>query len=217
MSITFPRDLIEPFRVRSCTFEPMEIEARNAARGGQIQIVSLGPTVWSIKYESVPLLEADAAAWEAWLSSLRGGLRTFKAWHPLRRYARAYPAGYGGLTRHGGGSFDGTATRSTIGAGLDTVLLTGLPSTFAVKVGDMVSWAHSATNQALHRVVEDATASAGQVTLAVEPLIRPSPTGTVASLEKAWCHAVLDRTAGGIRWSPATRTAVLTLQATQTL
>lgn len=218
MSITFPRDLIEPFKVRSCDFDLMTVDARNAARGGQIQVVNLGPSVWSMKYETVPLLEAQAAEWEAWLASLRGGIKLFKAWHPLRRYARSYPNGYGGLTRAAGGTFDGTCTRSTIGGGLDTVLLTGLPNGFILLPGDFVSWAHTASVQALHCVTEAVTANGlGQATVSVEPLIRSSPTGTTAYLDRPWCHAVIDPKSAGVRWSPGSRVAVASFQAVQTL
>jgi hypothetical protein len=210
MSITYPRDMIEPLRIRSCTFEPLEIQARNPARGGQVQVVELGPTVWSMKYETTPMNETMGAAWEAWFSSLRGGRRLFKAWHPYRRYGLAYPSG-------GPLAFSGDCTLAAIGVGLDTVTLSGLPAGYVLSPGDLMSWQHAANSQALHRVVEGATASAGGgATVTVEPTVRPSPGSTAVALVKAWCHAVVDPSSIEVRWSVG-RHATVRFAAVQTL
>lgn len=217
MALTFPRDLIEPFRVRGCEFDLRHIQARNSARGGLIGVVGLGPSVWTMRYETVPMLEADAAEWEAWLSSLRGGLRLFRAWHPLRRYGRFYPTGYGGLTRYGGGSFDGTCTLSTV-TNSTVVTLTGLPVGYTFRAGDMLSWEHSTGKNALHRVMLTTTANGvGLAQPTVEPEIRPAPSGTTVALEKAWCHAVINQGSETVKWSPGQRTATVSFAATQTL
>lgn len=218
MTITYPRDLIEPFGVRAVTFEPLHLQARGAARGGRAQVIGLGPSIWAMRYETVPLAEAQVAEWEAWLSTLRGGLRTFKAWHPMRRHLREYPAGYGGLTRYGGGAFDGTCTLSSISVALDAVILSGLPVGLKIRNGDLVSWNHSSTSQALHRCVEPVDASAlGQATIQIEPLARPGSTGTAATLIRPWCHAVIDPASEDVRWSPSQRTATVSFSAMQTL
>lgn len=218
MTITYPRDLIEPLRIRSCTFEPVYLQARGGARGGVAQVIELGPTVWTMRYETVTLAEADVSEWEAWLSTLRGGLRTFRAWHPFRRYLREYPAGYGGLTRYGGGAFDGTCTLASVASGRDAVVLSGLPVGLKIRAGDLVSWDHSATSQALHRCVEAVDASAtGQATVSIEPLARPSPAGSSATLLRPWCTAVIDPGSEDVRWNAAQRTASVTFSAVQTL
>lgn len=217
MTISFPRDLIEPFGVRSCVFEPREMQARSGTRGGLLQVVSLGPTVWQMRYELVVQTEDQAAEWEAWLLSMRGGLKLFKAWHPLRRYARNYPSGYGALTRHGGGAFDGTATLTAVGGSLDTLTLSTLPSTFQFKVGDMVSFPYTSTSQSLHQVVEAATASGGVATIAVEPTVRAGvTTGVTATVDKPWCHAVLDPGAK-VEWEGPGRRGRVSISAVQTL
>lgn len=210
MTITYPRDLIEPFLpAPGCLFEPREIQARNPARGGQVQVVGLGPTIWTMKYQTVLLSESEAAAWESWLSSLRGGRRLFKAWHPMRRYGLAYPGGPAG--------FDGECTRTAIGGSLDTVTLSGLPVGYVLSVGDLMSWEHATNSQALHRVTEGATANgSGVATVTVEPEIRPSPGSSDVSLHKAWCHAVLDAGTDDVRWVPGRRASV-SFSATQTL
>ncbi len=211
MTITYPRDLIEPTQwAPGCLFETLDIQARNPSRGGAVQVVGLGPTVWTMKYQTVVLPESVAAAWEAWLSSMRGGKRLFKAWHPMRRYGLAYPSGPSG-------GFDGACTRTAIGGSLDTVTLSGLPVGYVLSVGDLMSWEHATNSQALHRVTEGATANgSGAATVTVEPEIRASPGSTSVALHKAWCHAVLDAASASVRWQ-AGRKAVVSFSARQTL
>lgn len=211
MTITFPRDIPEPVQIRGCTFQPLYAQVRAPTRGGLTQVANIAPDLWEIKYETPPLREAEAGIWHAWLQSLRGGARLFKAWNPVRRYAVTYPSGYGGMSRAGGGSFDGTATLSAIGGTLDTVTLTALPASFVLAPGDMLSFPFSsAVGQSLHRVVENATANgSGAMTVTVEPTIPlAATTGVTVSLEKPWCKAVLDpRTVQG-PWTLGRRSAV---------
>lgn len=216
--ITFPRELPEPFRVRSCTFEAMELQARGPARGGRIQVAELGPAVWTMRYETVPLAEANGAAWEAWLSSLRGGRRLFKAWHPYRRYGLAYPNGYTGLTRAIGGAFTGAATLISLGVGRDAATIAGLPAGYQVTPGDMISWDYLTDSRELRRAVEPATASAGGIaTVTIEPVARPGPPINAAvDLARAWCHAAIDPASIDVKWS-AGRRAVVSFAATQSL
>lgn len=210
MTITYPRELIEPFGCRACTFEPLEIQARNPSRGGAVQVVGLGPTIWTMRYELVTVSEAVGAQWEAWLSSLRGGRRLFKAWHPWRRYGVAYPTGPGG-------GFDGSCTRTAIGGSLDTVTLSGLPAGYVLSPGDLMSWEHATNSQALHRVTEGATANgSGVATVTVEPEIRVSPGSSAVTLHKAWCHAVVDPGSIDVRWQ-RDRTAMISFGAVQTI
>ena len=138
MALTFPRDLPDGIGFAPPTeFEPMVRQARSSTRGGQPQAVELAPALWRMKFTTRPLEEAEAEVMRSWLQSLRGGVKLFKAYDPLRAYPLAYPAGFGALTRHGGGAFDGTATLSAVAPTLDSITLSTLPSTFAVAVGDI--------------------------------------------------------------------------------
>ena len=215
MSITYPRDM-PPVGITRATFEPRYTQVRASSRGGNPGVAQLGPDLWSASYETVFVSEIDAAAWEAWFSSLRGGLRFFKAWHPLRRYTLSAPAGYGGMTRAAGGAFDGTGTLTAVNSTLDVVTLGGLPLNFALLPGDLFSFAHSTAVQRLHRVIEGGVANgAGAMTATVEPPLLPSPPANATVLfEKSWCKATVDR--GSVSWEVG-RKARVSFTATQVL
>lgn len=217
MTIAFPRELPDPGGLRGASFDLRYAQARALARGGLPQVIEIGRPLWDARYETYALAETQVAAWEAWTASLRGGRRLFRAWHPLRRYGLAYRSGYDGMTRAGGGAFDGTATLASVGAALDTMTISGLPAGLVISAGDMLSFAHVAV-QSLHRVVEGATASGGGgATVAVEPEIIPSPPANAAvSLVKAWCNAVIDPSTMQLRWT-SDRRAIVTFQAMQAL
>lgn len=197
MTITFPRDMLElpgdRTLIARCQFDPMYQQAVAPTRGGLVQVANLGADLWFMQYATAPLDYQQAMEWLAFLHSLRGGLRTFKAWHPLRRYPLGYPTGFAGLTRAGGGAFDGTCTLSTISGPRDQITLTTLPVSFAFNIGDMVSFPMGST-QCLVRVLEAATADgSGIATLLIEPTVPLAATTSVtATLTKPWCHAVVD-------------------------
>lgn len=212
MTITFPRDFpSDTVFAPGCTFEPSYQQVRAPTRGGGTQVANIGPDLWAMSYQTVPLSLEQGMIWHAWLQSLRGGARLFKAWHPLCRYALAYrTAGYGGLTRAGGGAFDGTATLSAIATERDVVTITGLPAGFVFSVGDMISVPFASTGRALLRVVEAATASgAGSATPGVEPFVPLAvATGVTVDLTRPWCNAVLDADSVQGPWQLGRRAAV---------
>jgi hypothetical protein len=212
MAITFPRDFLDPLPFRAATFEQLYFNAQSPTRGALQQVAELAPALWQIKFETYPMREADAEAWKAWLASLRGGQRAFKAWNPVREYALAYPGGYDALTRHGGGSFAaGTATLTTIGAGRDTVTLSTLPSTFALTAGDMISIPFaSGAKRCLVRVTEGAAAVAGVATVAVEPVLPPAvATGVSVDLKRPHCLAILDPASVSGPWQLGRRAPIM--------
>ena len=143
MTISFPRDLPE-FSGRllfsQADFDPFYQQTMSPSRGGQVQVANLGPDLWSMSFATDPISYQTGLEYMAWIQSLRGGTRLFKAWHPLRRYPYAYPNGFAGLTRAGGGSFDGTCTLNAIATERDTITLTTLPASFQFNIGDMVSF-----------------------------------------------------------------------------
>lgn len=201
MTITFPRDLPST-RFRPGSRLHLERQATMApTRGGLVQVAELGAPLWRVRYETPPMGDLAGAAWEAWFDSLRAGARTFKAVHPFQRYARAYPNGYNGLTKYGGGAFDGTAVLDAVAGTLDTVTLSGLPATFVLTAGDLLSFVPTGTKQALHRVTEGATAVNGVLTVAVEPTIRPGYTLSAAvALASPWFKAVIDQSSIDVSW-----------------
>jgi hypothetical protein len=155
------------------------------------------------------LREAEAEAWTAWLDSLRGGARHFRAWHPLRRHAITYPGGYGGMVRFvGGGAFDGTVTLQSILAGRDGGTITTLPQPFTLVPGDLISISDGAV-QHLHRVTVGAVTAAGQMNIEWEPdlplaVVVPVP----ATLAKPWFKARVDAASVRVDWQPGRRATV---------
>lgn len=196
----FPRDMPEYasgfMPLRTATFQPAYGISRSPTRGGRPQSASVARDYWTMDFTSVDLRYDDALDYEAWLHSLRGGQRYFKAWHPHLRYPLAYKAtGLTGLTRAGGGSFDGTSPITAFAGTLDTITLSTLPVGFNVSRGDMLSMAFGSV-QLLHRVIAGGLANgSGALTVTVEPTLpisfTTSPTVT-ANFVKPWCVAVVD-------------------------
>lgn len=223
MTITFPRDLPAGNIWRdTCRMTPLYAQVAAPTRGGLVQVANIGRDRWGFQFETVPLIEPQAHEVAAWVRSLRGGVRLFKARFPLRDYLIAYPSGYGGMTRSGGGAFDGTATLSAVGATLDTVSLSTLPAGLVFKAGDLLSIAYASGVQGLHEVMEPETAGGGgAVTLTVEPTVLPGfAIGATVRLAQPFCLAVLDsRSQAPVRWStgrPGTRRGVVAFSAVQT-
>lgn len=218
MTITYPRDMPDPLRLQTVRFDPRYAQVQAATRGGLVQVANVGRDLWTMNYETVLISEREAFALTAWLASLRGGARTFKAWHPLRRFVLGYPRGYSGLIVPGGAAFNGAAVLDGVGAQFDTIDLTGLPYGFALAPGDMLSFAFGSGRQALHRIIEPASANGiGAVTVAVEPAVIPGfSTGAAVSFTKPWCKAVVDAASISVSWQ-TNRRAVIGFGATQVL
>lgn len=216
MSITFPRDLPAGIGFQQARFEPLVRQVSSTTRGGRPQAVGLAPDLWTMRYVTAPLAEREAETLRAWLQSLRGGQKFFKAVDPLRLYPLAYPAGFTGINRHSGESFDGTATLSAVASTLDAITLSTLPTAFQVSIGDLVAITYASGRQTLHRAQETATASAGVASFAVEPVLFPGgPVGTAGAvtLARPFCLAALDPQ-WDVSWKLG-RWAVGTFQATQ--
>lgn len=217
MSLTFPRDLPARRFVQGSKIGLHRQVTMAPTRGGLVQVAEIAAPLWRARYETAALSETDGAIWEAWIDSLRAGARTFKAQHPFRRFAGAYPAGYAGMNAHGGGAFSGSGVLQAVGGTLDTVTLSGLPSSFVLSPGDMLSFIPSGSKQAFHRVVAGATASAGVATVSVEPVLRPGYTLSAAVLLSGpWFKGVLDQSTIRVTWSTA-RTCVVAFEAWQVL
>lgn len=196
---TFPREMPtlanghHPFA--SAQFDPVYDQSDGATRGGSQHVINLGVDLWGMKFQSHIMEYRPAQQYLAWLQSLRGGARLFKAWNPLLRYPQSYPNGWTGLVIAGGSDpFLGVANLADIGEQLDTIDLEDLPAGFDFLVGDMVSIAFGSGLRSLHRVMIDASADGfGEVELTVEPTIPLAVTTDAEVLiEKPWCLAKVD-------------------------
>lgn len=193
MAITFPRELPQRSYFVDSQLEPVEMTVQNPARGATHDVTEIGPTLWRGVWSTRPLNRTEAAEMKAWLTSLRAGMNRFLGWDVRHKYGLAYPNGYGGLTRYGGGTFDGSATLNS--ATVSTLTISTLPVGFAFRVGDYVSLTHANGSRHLYLVSEAATANAtGVATVSVTPQVR---TGYAASnavrIGEAKAKFVLDR------------------------
>jgi len=184
MTITFPRAM--PSRgIIDVEFELEHQETVAAEQGGRLISIGLGLARWSMRVRTATMDMSRLGEWRAFLASLQGAGKTFVALDTARRYPVSYPAGFTGLTRAGGGSFDGTATSWSVNTNRDEITLNGLPASFALRPGDMVElhWS-SRAKRTLHRCLETVTANgSGVATIQVEPAVPafvPSATATLA-------------------------------------
>lgn len=176
MAISFPRSFPAGAAFGAVDFKLADMSIQNTLQSGAIQTMEMGPSLWTATFTTVGLLMRDRQIWQAWEMTLRGG-RTFLAWDPEKVYPAGYGAGVLALTRAGGGSFDGTATLTSVTA--TTVTVSALPAAYQAKAGDMLSFPWN-NGHALHMIAEDVAANgSGAATFKVVPpvLTSPAPSG----------------------------------------
>jgi len=175
--------------VVSAVLNIQRLDYMTAATDGRAFGVTSGAPLWILK---ATIRDGDADetdTWFAFLDSLRGLQRPFLAHDLTRPYPRAYPDGFAGMMRAGGGAFEGAATTWSVNADRDQLTLSGQPAALQLNNRDavMLRWVTGGEpRRSLHRVVAPAVASAsGVITVAVEP---PVPTlvpgSAVADLAK---------------------------------
>jgi hypothetical protein len=173
-----------------CTFDLDRREARSLTGSGNPDVAEMAPPAWVGEWSTKLLSREDYATWDAWLTSLRGGLRLFRGRPSKSRWPLAYPRGFGGLTV-GGDPFSGLGNLSNIAAGRDVVTINQLPNGFIVKPGDFFS-IPVGSRQHIHQILEVATASSNALTTTIEPIIRPGvSTGIAVKLFEAYCDMSL--------------------------
>lgn len=167
MAITYPRSLPANFKVKAFSLTIVRQQVIAQTRGGAVQAAERGRSLWQAEGEMSLLSPANFDEIQAFFDSLRGSLNTFRLHNFGRKRPIAYPGtGWAGFTRHGGGAFDGTCT--VVSASGYTASLSGLPTSFLLSAGDMISWPFGST-RTLHRIVEGGIASAGALSVQVEP------------------------------------------------
>lgn len=183
------------------SFEVERVDFAAPEASGRQGGVQAGWPLWTARYE---LDRSDPEAgdlWRAFLARLRGRIRRFYGRDITRPFPLAYRGGFAGLTRAGGGSFDGSATswsQSIDSQGEARVILNGLPAGFVISVGDYIGWRWDAAGagagnmmrRTLARAVLPATANgSGQVEVTVEPPLNAAlvPSGAIAHLDNPVC------------------------------
>lgn len=221
MALTFPRDM-PTAAVANQSFDIARVDYASGTSNGRLMSVTAGFPLWSM---SLTIGEGDAdetAEWGAFFDTLRGQQRTFFAGDLTRPFPRAYPDGFDGMMRAGGGAFTGAATSWSINADRDVPSLEGLPAGLEVGPRDYIMWRWSTAGvqrRALARAVESATASAGGVlTVTVEPpLATLVPGSAVADLARPVCVMRQDVKQSGLDPMDALHSATGKLTAFQDL
>lgn len=110
-----------------------------AGRQGGVQA---GWPLWSALFELDASDPVSAELWQAFIDRMKGRLGRFMGRDPSRPFPRAYPGGFGGMVRAGGGAFNGAAAswaQHSGGAnGYPYVTFTGLPAYLKLNLGDYV-------------------------------------------------------------------------------
>lgn len=158
--------------------------------GGAPQVVDIGPVTWACEFRVETMTRVSTGVWEAWLHSLRGGLRQFRGVPPRHRWPMSRPSGFAGLL-YAGSQWSGSANLAVIASSRDSVTVNQVPNGLLIQPGDFFSFSDGTRNH-LHRVVEGGTSSSNQVVLGVEPIVRPGVvTGVQVAFEAPWCPMVL--------------------------
>lgn len=186
-----------PTGVASEYFEPQRVDAITPRVDGQVTGVTLGPPLWHGRWtlgRSISRRLSDE--WRAFCARLRGQQGRFFGGDHGRPFPFAYPKGFAGLTRAGGGVFDGSATSWTVNSTRDVATLNGLPAGFDLSLGDYVMWRWTTggdERRSLHRLVLDVEASgAGVAAVTVEPpLPTLIPAGATADFQRPVCIMAL--------------------------
>jgi len=186
MAISYPRALAAPIAL--ARFEPDFQTTHAPEAGGELNAITLGPARWRADYSSPMMRDPELSAWRAWLASMENGVGTFYGVDPIRLLPQSCPAGFSGMTRHGGGAFDGTVSAWTIDGPGRNLELTTLPSTLTVTAGDLVAFVWDTNKRYLTRALETVTAVAGVAEFAVAPRIEAFvPGDAVATLLNPSC------------------------------
>lgn len=153
-------------------FEIQRVDAMWAETGGRTGSVGLGFPLWKMELDLGVMSQADGDAWRAFVRSLHGAARQFYARDLLRGYPKAYPGGFGGLLRAGGGAFpaDGAPTTWSVNGSRDVLTLNGMPANFPIAVGDHAGFVWGGTRRAIAASLESVVGSAGGVAVfTIEP------------------------------------------------
>lgn len=185
-------------------FEIERVDYAAAEAGQRVTGVQAGFPLWKLVWTLGNVGRDRSDAWTAFMDSIRGATRRFLAWRLDRPYPKAYPTGFSGMTRAGGGSFNGDCTswsETITGDGDSQVTLHGLPVGFVMGQGDMVGFRWTATEPAVAgltwhapvRVVTGGTADgSGNLTVTSEPPIPAAvPGGATAYLDHPKCVMAL--------------------------
>lgn len=192
MALTFPLSL-PPKGFNTNYFEPLRMDFMAPEMSGRIGAVGGGWPLWEAEYNLGGMSQATADDIRAFKDALRGPQRLFYGRDQKRPFPRAYPNGFAGLNRAGGGSFSGgTASSWSVNIARDVLTLNGLPANFVLNKGDYIGFTWTTGGQQrrhLVRTVEALNANgSGVAAITVEPAVHPVvPSEATATLSTPTC------------------------------
>jgi len=172
-------------------FEVDRMDYESPTNSGRTGSVTAGFPRWEAEYVPGQAGESNSSVWRAFIDRLAGGRNHFHARDVSRPYPRAHASGFSGMTRAGGGAFDGSTTSWSLDATRTLLTLNTLPVGFTVSLCDYgdFRWDTGGWKRSLHRFVTAAVANgSGVLTAEVYP---PVPTlvagGTTFSFDQPAC------------------------------
>ena len=192
MALSFPLALPSA-GFDSNRFEPRRMDFLAPEMSGRVGAMGGGWPLWEAEYQLGGMTEETADEITAFKDALRGPQRLFYGRDLKRPFPRAYPDGFAGMARAGGGSFAaGTASTWSVNGARDVLTLTGLPANFVISKRDYVGFSWTTGGQQrrhLVRAVEAVQANgSGVAVVTVEPAVHAVvPSGATAVLANPDC------------------------------
>lgn len=165
MTLPDPRTLPDSGFV-SCRFALHEQVSLSRYAGGRaVARVQYGDPWIHASIETLPQYPSQRARWEAWLASLRGGMKSFITHDLSRPELIAYPNGVPEIVA---GTWNGQGTIDSLAARLITAA--GAPSGFTMSAGDLIGLVEDGRRW-VGFVTETVTRGASTIAVPVDPAV----------------------------------------------
>jgi hypothetical protein len=167
MSVTFPLRWPAEWRLTGVHLQKPMNNVSSTEQSGSIMVAQRFFPLWRVAISTALVTGRDVYRVQSFVDTLRDGIGT--VWlEPWPTSPLAYPSSaWAAMTRHVGGAFDGVA-RAIASPSAYRITLDRLPTAWRASMGDPISIVFG-DRRSIHRIAVDATASAGTVTLTVEP------------------------------------------------
>lgn len=189
--LTFPREFpLDGCFTDACTFDLVPVQETSLSGTASLDVMGVAPSYFLGKWSTRVLSREEFGIWDAWLNSLRGGLRSFKGRPNRARWPMSRPRGFEGML-FGGVQWSGIGRLADIGVSRDEVTIDQIPNGLLLQPGDWFSIPVGA-RQRIHQVMTIGTSSGNAVTVACEPPIVPGVvTGIAVRLDTPYCDMTL--------------------------
>lgn len=186
LTMSFPRDLPQCSLTGECLFRLVPVQSTTLAGDSSPDAMGLAPSYWLCDYATTVSTRQEFGVWRAWITSLRGGLRTFKGRPNRHRWPMSHPRGFGGMT-YAGGPFSGLGNLVSIGAARDTATINQLPNSLTLVEGDYFSVPFLG-RQRLHTITMGGVVADNLVEVMFDPPLVPSLVpGVPVRLDAPYC------------------------------